>query len=70
LYKDCGVVDRHLHRAQLTWLGEGRIQLWHEARRVRERVEETVPAGPVELLAGDLLQLSPATWLRALASLG
>jgi hypothetical protein len=70
LYQGCGVVDRHLHRAQLTWLGEGRLQLWHEARRIRGRDEETLPAGPIELLAGDLLQLSPATWLRALASLG
>jgi hypothetical protein len=70
LYQDCQVVDRHLHRSQLTWHGEGRILLHHEARRWRGRDEETLAPGPVALQAGDLLQLSPATWLRALSSLG
>ena len=66
LYEGKHSVDRYLHRRQLIWLGEGRVRLLVPTRHWRGGVETSLEAGEVALLAGDLLQLSYATWLRAL----
>lgn len=69
LFEDTPVVDRHLHRQHLRYRGPGEVELLRRGRVLRygagwqDGVEET---GYLRIGAGDLILLTPGTWLRAL----
>ncbi|MCB9760265.1 MAG: CHAT domain-containing protein [Alphaproteobacteria bacterium] len=67
LYESTILVDRRLSRRHLRWSGEGKVELLSRSRAlIRRGLRETLPKGVVTLEEGDVLQLSRATWLRAL----
>lgn len=67
LYASSALRDRALSRQHLRW-SEGRLVSAQPVRIARADGLEAVPAGEaVALAAGDLVQVTPATWLRALA---
>ena len=68
LYRGAPAIDRFLSRKQLVWRGGGAVELRASAMLYREGQRQRVPAGPFVLRAGDLLALTHATWLRAVAA--
>ncbi|MCB9742120.1 MAG: CHAT domain-containing protein [Alphaproteobacteria bacterium] len=70
LYCESILVDRRLSRRHVRWLGEGRIELLKRARAlIRRGFRDPEPLAPKTVLRleeGDVLQLSRATWLRAM----
>jgi hypothetical protein len=67
LYMGTSVRDPHLSRQHMTWVGPGTINLRKNARVRRGAREIIVRAGDSSIQTGDLLMLTNATWLRALA---
>jgi len=69
LYREAALTDRRLHRKHLRYLRRGRVELLYKtdvipagaswSKRVRDR------RGELEVCVGDILCLTPATWLRA-----
>lgn len=64
LYADTAVTDRRLSRRHLRWEGPGRVTCLRRSSVRRNRADRAVE-GEIELLAGDVLVLSPGTRLRA-----
>jgi len=65
LRDDSPSMDWMLSRSHLTWLAEGRIELHRRAKLRRPNAPtRDLPAGAVEISVGDVLELTPATWLR------
>ncbi|MFT4622670.1 MAG: hypothetical protein ACI8PZ_001326 [Myxococcota bacterium] len=71
LYADTQVTDRRLRRRHLVWLGEGRVQVvGGPARHVMgDRTEAVVAGQSVTLAIGDVLMLTPSTWVAGVAGL-
>lgn len=65
LYQDTRVVDRHLSKRHLIWLGPGRVTLLRPADRERWGQRARLPPGEHVLALGDLLTLGRATRLIA-----
>lgn len=64
LYADTLRSDPRLSRRHLRWLDEGWIQLLAPARCKSPGGEPIrIPEGPMAIHAGDLLELTPTTWL-------
>lgn len=67
LYASTALVDRVMKRRHLQWMGPGRVVLEGQVSIVRGR--EVIAAGPgeAEICVGDVVHLTEATRLRALA---
>lgn len=69
LYEGTALVDRHLSRRQLRWLGDGRVELLARARELRRPSGvEPLSGGIVQLHVGDVLALTRVTWLRGVGA--
>lgn len=66
LYTTSNLQDPALSRRALTWEEDGHVRLARPARHVRGGATVLAPPGELALQPGDILQLSPGTWLRAL----
>ncbi|MCK6522722.1 hypothetical protein L6R49_14930 [Myxococcota bacterium] len=65
LYEGTALIDRHLSRRQLRWLGDGRVELLARARELRRPGGvEPLHGGTVQINVGDVLALTRVTWLR------
>ena len=71
LYQRTTLVDPFLSRSHLQWVGDGRIHIPRKARLLRGSVgSQVVGPGEVDLLDGDVLELSRATRLMAVHESG
>jgi len=66
LYRDTVLVDPYLSRSALVWLGPGRVSLSRQAARRRANQWQDVGPGPIHVMVGDQLLITPATRLRVL----
>lgn len=67
LYEDVGGIDLFLSRKHMRFLDAGSVELLRPGYRLVSQ-PGVRPRGEVELVAGDILGLTPLTWLVALRS--
>lgn len=69
LYQDTMLTDRRLSRRHVRWQGDGRVELLTPVKAlVRGSRTEAVNQSVLQLEIGDVLQLTRATWLRAIVA--
>lgn len=69
LFEETPVIDRHLHRRHLRYLEPGLVELLHAGQIIRHGTPWQAGGearGRQTIRAGDVLLLTPGTWLRAL----
>lgn len=65
LFRDTATRDRLFSRTHLIWKGGGRLRVLRPGRLLRGHTPLAISANQeLMLLEGDILQASPATWLR------